>query len=191
MRSFDPRRVGHLECSTWVAYYRRDWPAFLHAAVALTRHSFGLPWPTALRGAWWVLAANRAWAPFPQNDPAAARRSMLGFYRLVAARHGEEFDLDEAARLEVDWWRIHREHQHDPEAPGTGPLAAALAALYSHVYGVEADDVLGAAVERARAMAHSDAWVAEGCDPASPLIVAERAALVRSYAALLSAVHRV
>jgi hypothetical protein len=32
--------------------------------------------------------------------------------------------------------------------------------------------------------------VREGCDMASPLIPDERAALVRSYAALLAAVHR-
>jgi len=24
-RSFDPRRVGALECDAWVAYYRREW----------------------------------------------------------------------------------------------------------------------------------------------------------------------
>jgi hypothetical protein len=36
----------------------------------------------------------------------------------------------------------------------------------------------------------SDRWVTEGCDPGSPLLPAERAELVRSYAALLAAVHR-
>jgi hypothetical protein len=39
-------------------------------------------------------------------------------------------------------------------------------------------------------MEHSDRWVKEGCDPTSPLIDDERAALVRSWAALLAAVHR-
>ena len=42
---------------------------------------------------------------------------------------------------------------------------------------------------RARAMDLSDQWVREGCPPGSPLLPAERAALVRSYAALLAAVH--
>jgi hypothetical protein len=36
----------------------------------------------------------------------------------------------------------------------------------------------------------SDRWVAEGCRPDSPLLALEHAALVRSYAALLAAVHR-
>jgi hypothetical protein len=191
MRSFDPRLVGELECRTWVTYYLRDWPAFLWAAVGLTRHAFALPWPATLRGAWLVLRANQAWAPHPVNDPARARRCMLGFYRLVAARHGESFDVQRAAELEVDWWRIHRELQHGGDAEASEPLVAALAALYSHVYRVPAEAVRPAALERAAAMRDSDAWVAAGRDAGSPLIAAERAALVRSYAALLAAVHHV
>jgi len=35
----------------------------------------------------------------------------------------------------------------------------------------------------------SDQWVAEGCQADSPLLPLEHAALVRSYAALLAAVH--
>jgi hypothetical protein len=51
MRSFDPRKVGGLECDAWVTYYRREWVGFLRAAVSLTRHTFSLPWPATLYGA--------------------------------------------------------------------------------------------------------------------------------------------
>jgi hypothetical protein len=47
-----------------------------------------------------------------------------------------------------------------------------------------------AAAQRADAARISDRWVAEGCDRDSPAIATERATLVRSYAALLAAVHR-
>jgi hypothetical protein len=188
-RSFDPRRVGELECEAWVAYYRREWLAFLRSAVALTRHTFGLPWPATLWGAWLVLRANQLWAPFPDNDPEGARRAMARFYRLVARTHHEPFDPDRAARLEVEWWRIHRMHQRLEEGDEKA-LIDALAALYAYVYGVRSDDVLVAARERALAMRYSDQWVGEGCDLASPLIPQERAALVRSYAGLLAGVHR-
>ena len=70
-------------------------------------------------------------------------------------------------------------------------LLAALVALYSYVYGVDPDEARVAAEQRALAMRYSDQWVEEGCDLASPLIAQERAALVRSYAGLLAAVHRV
>jgi len=49
---------------------------------------------------------------------------------------------------------------------------------------------LAAAELRAEAMDVSDAWVAAGCDVDDPRLAQERALLVRSYAALLAAVHR-
>jgi len=176
----------------WVAYYRREWPSFLRGAVTLTRHTFALPWPSTLHGAWLVLRANQLWAPYPNNDPEGARRAMERFYRLVSKRHGDTFDSRRASELEVEWWRVHREHQHDGSG-GTDerPLIAALSALYAYVYGVPETDVAVAAEQRAVAMRYSDQWVREGCDLASPLIEEERAALVRSYAGLLAAVHRV
>ncbi len=190
-RSFDPRLVGRLECAAWVAYYRREWLAFLRSAIALTRHTFGLPWPETVRGAWLVLRANQLWAPFPDNDPDGARRAMERFYRLVVRRHGESFDPAIAASLEVRWWRVHREHQHTRAADDDErPLVEALAALYSYVYGVSEGEVRVAAEQRALAMRHSDQWVRDGCNLRSALVDLERAALVRSYAALLAAAHR-
>jgi hypothetical protein len=189
MRSFDPTRVGRLETDAWVAYYRRRWPTFLRAAFGLTRESFGLSVPDTVRGGWWVLRANQLWAPFPNNDPDGARRYMERFYRMIVTRQGESFDPAEAARREVEWWRAHRELQHDRAEGDDRPLVDALAQLYSYVYSVPSDSVEVAATERARAMLHSDRWVAEGCDPSSPLIKQERAALVRSYGALLLAVR--
>jgi hypothetical protein len=190
-RSFDPRKVGSLECDAWVAYYRREWLKFLRAAILLTRHTFALPWPETIRGAWLVLRANQLWAPFPDNDPAGARRAMERFYRLVARRHAERFDPATAAELEVEWWRVHREHQHEGGSEERDSLVAALATLYAYVYGVPQDDVRVAAEQRALAMDHSDRWVKEGCNLDSPLVPEERAALIRSYSGLLAAVHQV
>lgn len=186
-RAFDPLLVGRLECRAWVAYYRRDWLTLLRAAIGLTRHTFALPWPSTLYGAWLVMRANQLWAP-SDNDPAAARRVMARFYSLVGRHHGESFDPRVAAELEVEWWRVHRGHQSGAEE--RRPLLDALTALYAYVYGVAEESVRSAAQQRVAAMEISDRWVAEGRDPQSPLIAQERAALVRSYAALLSAVHR-
>jgi hypothetical protein len=190
MRDFDPRRVGSLEATAWVTYYRRQWGRFLAAALGLTRQAFGLSWPATIRGGWLVLRANQLWAPSTDNDPAGARHCMERFYRLVADRDGETFDVAEAARLEVEWWRIHRELQADRGDAEERPLVDALVALYAHVYGAATAELELAARERALAMRYSDRWVAAGGDPQSPLIAEERAALVRSYAALLAAVHR-
>jgi hypothetical protein len=197
VRTFDPERVGRLECDAWVAYYRRRWARFLWAAVSLTRETFGLGWADTLRGAWLVLRANQLWAPQSGNDPDGARECMRRFYAMVARRRGESFDVAEAARLEVEWWRVHRElqRQHrDGEDDGLDAeergLSEAIAALYAHVYGVEPESVREAADHRTLAMRHSDRWVADGCDPDSPLIARERGELIDSFVFLRAAVGR-
>ena len=188
MRDFDPVKLGTYEAAVWVEYYRRRWGAFLRSALGMVRTGFGMPWPRTVHGAWLVLRANQIWAPYPDNDPDGARAMMRRFYALVKRTHHETFDLDEAARLEVEWWRRHRYLQReDPEA-GLDGLAEALAALYAHVYAVPAESVREAAKYRAEAMVISDRWVAAGCDPASPDIAAERDELIRGYAALRAAV---
>jgi hypothetical protein len=190
MRAFDPVRLGGAECAGWVGYYRRQWGLVLVSAVRMVRTGFGLPWPRTLYGAWLVLRANQLWAPVPDNDPDGARAAMRRFYALVVASTGEAFDVDVAARLEVEWWRVHRHLQREAPEDDAGPLVDALAAVYAHVYGVAPDQVRAAAAGRAEAMRISDRWVADGCDPDSPAVAQERAELVRSYAALLAAVHR-
>jgi hypothetical protein len=114
---------------------------------------------------------------------------MERFYRMVARRYGEGYDPRRASALEVEWWRVHRHHQREGDVEQSA-LVAALAELYAYVYGVPAESVRVAAEQRALAMDDSDRWVREGCDESSPLVERERAALVRSYAGLLSAVHR-
>ena len=69
-------------------------------------------------------------------------------------------------------------------------LIGALSDLYSYTYSADRGEVRRAAELRAEAMDVSDRWVDAGCDPESPLLAEERALLVRSYAALLAAVHR-
>ena len=154
------------------------------------RTGFGLSWPGTVRGAWFVLRANQRWAPYPDNDPDAARAYMRRFYALVARSSRETFDVDEAARLEVEWWRRHRYLQREDPSAGLDGLTDALAALYAHVYDVPVEKVREAARYRAEAMVISDRWVAAGCDPASPDIAAERDELVAGYAALRAAVAR-
>lgn len=190
LRSFDPSRIADLEYRAWVGYYLRKWPQVLVAAIGLVREGFGMDWSRTLHGAWLVLRANQLWAPAPDNDPDGARACMRRFYALVRLSYGKPANPAEAARLEVDWWRVHREAQYStaPRAAGD-ELVESLTRLYSYLYGEPEAEVRPAAVHRARAMDLSDQWVAEGCAPDSPLLPLEHAALVRSYAALLAAVH--
>jgi hypothetical protein len=190
MRSFDPRAVGGHECRAWETYYQRRWGPFLLASVLLVRSAFGMGWLRTLVGAWLVLRANQVWAPFPDNDPDAARALMRRFYQLLRKSGASGFDPARAAVLEVEWWRAHRESQHQGGSGSSSELATALRDLYAYTYSVDPAEVQQAARLRAEAMDVSDRWVEAGSDSADPLLAEERALLVRSYAALLAAVHR-
>ena len=190
LRSFDPVHIANLEFRAWVGYYQRAWPQVLLASVGLTRAGFGMSWRRTLHGAWLVLRANQLWAPVPDNDPRRATACMRRFYALVKLSYGYPESPATAAALEVAWWRAHREAQYSTAPRNAGDeLVEALTRLYSYLYHEPETHVRPAAIHRARAMDASDQWVAEGCRPASPLLADERAALVRSYAALLAAVH--
>lgn len=188
MRSFAPHRLGRFECDAWVAYYRRDWGRFLASSLGMVHEGFAMAWPQTVQGAYLVLRANQQWAPYPDNDAAGAQQTMTRFYALVADHHHLDLDPATAADLEIAWWRLHRDLQHDAAAGPVDALTDALAALYAYVYTVDPLRVRPAAALRAQAMAVSDQWVRQGCDGASALLVDELTALVRSYAALRTAV---
>jgi hypothetical protein len=193
MRDFDPVKLGGYEADAWVAYYRRRWGTFLRASLGLVREGFGLPGFATLRGAWYVMRANQAWAPYPDNDPDAARAYMGRFYTLAAARNHDTYDIAEAARLEVEWWRLHRCLQReapDGSVVSLDDLTDGLAALYAHVYAVPAATVSEAAHHRAAAMQISDRWVNDGRDSTSPAIAEERDELILGYTLLRAALHQ-
>ena len=188
LRSFDPFRIADLEYKVWVGYYLRRWPQVLSAYLRLVRMGFGMNWYRTLYGAWLILRANQLWAPFPDNHPDSARAYMRRFYALVRLTYGKPDNPAKAAELEVDWWRVHREVQYEQ---GSTPdeLVDSLTRLYSYLYDEPEEAVRPTAVHRAKAMGLSDQWVKEGCQPDSPMLPLEHAALVRAYAALLAAVH--
>ena len=185
--TFDPVVIGGLECDAWVAYYRRDWRHFLTAAVRMVDAGFGMGPRRTLLGAWYVLRANQVWAPYPDNDPVAARKHMRRFYALVAASGHPSLEPVRAAELEVQWWRVHRLHQREGSVTNA-ELIDALAALYSFVYELPAAAVIPAATFRAEAMDRSDDWVAAGRDLADPRVQEEHRLLVASYTALRDAI---
>jgi hypothetical protein len=185
--TFDPVVLGDRECDAWVHYYRHEWAPFLRDSLGLVSEGFGMGPRRTLVGAWLVLRANQVWAPYPDNDPDAARGLMRRFYTFVA-QHGDlELDPAEAARREVEWWRVHRVHQHEVGIT-EAHLVDAVAHLYSYVYGVPEETVREAARLRVVAMGLSDAWVDAGCSLADPTLVEERRSLIASYSALRAAI---
>jgi len=127
---FDPARVAHLERANYLAYYRRQWFTLLRVSIALVREAFGFTGLDALHAAYLIARAEIAFATFPKNNPRQAEHSMrrfyafLNVYAFLNARRGSRIDVDRAARLDVRWWQIHRDHF---AADDFAPLSDALA----------------------------------------------------------------
>jgi hypothetical protein len=185
MRTFDPAKVAYYETENWVAYYQKRWLRLLRVSVAMVQQTFGLRAWQAVYGAYLVARAEMAAAPFPDNDIPRAEQYMRRFYAYIKRLHYEHFDVDEVARLEVNWWVVHRQLFGQSE---NQPLVEALTDLYAASFSVPRERVREAAYRRAEAMLYSDRWVNEGRVSGSPLLVQVQAELEKSYAALLAAV---
>jgi hypothetical protein len=184
LRKFDPEKVGRYERDNYVAYYQRSWLRLLQASVGLVKETFGLSWPQAAYGAYLMARAEMAFAPFPENDLHAAIGYVERFYSFLKRVLNEDFDVGRTAKLEVNWWIVHRKlfgSSHNEE------LVQALQALYAEAYGVEPARFFDAARLRAQGMLCSDLWVNAGKPSGSPLLEEEARTLIESYRALKNA----
>ena len=185
MRNFDPRKIAYYEKENWVAYYQKRWARLLVVSVAMVKQTFGLNWLQAMYGAYLVARAEIAAAPFPNNDIPRAEKYMRRFYALIKNAHHADFDINEVARLEVNWWVVHRRLFGKSDHP---ELINALADLYAATFCVPRERVRDAAYHRALAMVHSDRWVSEGRANDSSLLAQEEEELFKSYSALRAAI---
>ena len=181
MRNFDPRKVAHYEKENYVSYYQKDWLKLLRVSIGLVKESFALSIWQAIYGAYLVARAEIAFAPFPQNDVARAEAYMRRFYQFIKDIHREDFDVSRAAKLEVNWWIVHRKLFGNAE---NQELVEAVENLYTETYGIELTKVREAARLRVMGMFYSDLWVNAGKPENSPLLVQEEEALFQSYTAL-------
>jgi hypothetical protein len=186
IRNFDPRKVAHYEKENYVAYYQKDWLKLFRVSVAMVKEAFALSWPQAVYGAYLVARAEIAAAPFPDNDIPLAEAYMRRFYQFIQKIHKEDFDTALAAKLDVNWWVIHRRLFGNAE---NQELIDAVACLYEEVYGAESEKFKEAAYQRALGMLYSDRWVNEGKPAESPLLVQEEEALYLGYKALREAIN--
>jgi hypothetical protein len=150
MRVFDPDAVARLETAMWRSYYdRRRLPLFAQL-VALLRGQFRL---SPARSVAVAFLAARAAAVFQVGrgdaDYELALPYLERYYAAILAVGEVRFDAARAARLELDWWVVHR------EAAGQH-LERALAALAAELYQVPAERLAVHARRRAEAMAVRD-----------------------------------
>jgi hypothetical protein len=180
----DPVKLAHYEKENYVAYYQKDWLRLIRVSVGMVKESFALSLWQAVYGAYLVARAEIAFAPFPDNDVPRAEAIMRRFFAYIKKIHGVEIDVEQAARLEVNWWSVHRRlfAQADNQE-----LVDAVANAFAAAYNVSADKVRQAAYHRAQGMLQSDLWVNQGKHMDSPLLAVEEEELAEGYIGLRAA----
>src|SRR5262245_28591476 len=154
LRRFEPAEIARLETAMWRDYYEKRYGALFYHLYALSRTQFGFAPLDSLRIAWAAARAAKAFQPTRSREAAnAALPPLVTYYRLLASAAPGGFDVEAAARFELDWWQARREAV-DPEQYGV--TVARIAAI---TYGKSPDDpsLLISGIGRTEAMAYCDA----------------------------------
>lgn len=185
IRVFDAAQVARLDTDMWRSYYDRKPAALFLQLAELLRVQFHFP---VLRS--YVVAGHAARAAFVFKDGARradyerALPDLRAYFEAIRAISVTPFDVERAARLELEWWIVHRERPRHAPGDLDRAVADAAAALY---------DVPGARLatyghERSVAMTIRDSTQATGGVSEADW-TAIRGHLDTSWASLAAAVH--
>jgi len=154
LRAFDPAEMARLETAMWRDYYDKRYAALFYHLYASTRTQFGLSPFRSLHVALSAAEAAKAFQPtHSRQEAGTALPALMAYYRDFAAAAPVAFDVEEAARLELDWWQARR------EAVGPRDYGLTIARVAALTYGKSADDadITQFGIGRAEAMAYRDA----------------------------------
>lgn len=159
LTGFDGHEVGRLETDMWRSYYGRQRARLFSRLVSLMRDQFHLPFWRASLAAW---HAARAAVVFQRGHNRAEYELALGdledYYSIIRRSSETPFNVDSVARLELEWWIVHRERAQHPPADLERSLAALQSAIYQRPEGLFAEH----ARTRAEAMLLRDAAAEKG-----------------------------
>lgn len=146
LRRFDPNEVARLEMEMWHDYYDRRKAALFFRLASMLRSQYGQPF---LRSQVTAFRAARAAFVFQEGTARPGYEKALPDLRdYYAAILAPGANVPEAARLELEWWIVHRERATAP----AGSLERALAELQAEIYQMPATAFAEHARLRAEAM---------------------------------------
>jgi hypothetical protein len=153
IRVFDADHMARLDTDMWRSYYDKQ-PAKLYLQLAqVLRDEFHMTHAHAYSTA---LLAARAAFEFKKGSRRAdyekALPDLRRYFADLRAISRTPFDVDAAAKTELEWWIVHRQRR----AHAPGDLSHALAVAASALYGVAPESLRTYADERAIAMTIRD-----------------------------------
>jgi hypothetical protein len=149
LRDFDPDEVARLETAMWRSYYEKQQVRLFNQLAELLRKQYNMPLVRSNRVAYHAAKAAFIFKGGKQrSDYEKALPNLVDFYGSVRDVSDTPFDVNRAARLELEWWIIHRERAKHPE----GDLDRALAEVQAEIYHVPVEKLMEHARLRAEAM---------------------------------------
>ena len=156
---FDGHEVGRLETEMWRSYYGHQPGRLYQQLIELLRRQYHLPFWRACLGGY---HAARAAVVFQRGHNRAeyveALPDLVAYYAVIRRSSDVAFSIETAARLELEWWIVHRERAHH----AAGDMEQSLAALQAAIYRRPESLFREHAQARARAMLLRDAAAEEG-----------------------------
>jgi hypothetical protein len=185
IRNFDYREIARMDARMWKSYYAREHLELFAQLASLLRQQYNTPF---LRSYLIAFRAARAAFVFKDGKNRAqyekALPHLVGLYAAIDRMSSESFDPEKAARLELEWWIIHRQRErHQP-----ADLEAALAYTAAEIYQQTPQRMRPHARYRAAAMQIRDTRAAQGGLQDSDWHQIE-ALLLQSWYELWKAVH--
>jgi len=153
LRAFDPIEVAKLETAMWRSYYDREPRRLFWQLAELLQNQYRLP---LIRSNLAAYHAARAAFVFKRGrtreEYEEALPSLRRYYGIIRRVSTTAFDPEKAARVELEWWIIHRERaEHDPQ-----DLVLGLAELQGVIYETPPVRFIEHATLRAEAMTLRD-----------------------------------
>jgi len=154
MREFDADEVAWLETAMWRSYYDKKQMQLFNQLSELLRTQYHMPLVRSNQVAYYAASAAFTFKDGgTEKEYEKALPELVKFYGAIRKMSDIPFDVDRVARLELQWWIIHRERW---KRPGD-ELPKALAELQAAIYGVPVDRLMEHGRLRAQAMAIRDA----------------------------------
>jgi len=110
LRGFDPAALARLETAMWRDYYDKHYPTLFYHFYQVSRTQFGFSPLKSLHISIAAAAAAKTFQPTRTRQEAdAALPYLVTYYWDLASAAPADVNVEEAARLELDWWQARRE----------------------------------------------------------------------------------
>ena len=159
LREFDPDEVARLETAMWRSYYEHRRVSLFGELAELLRTQYHMPFVRSNLVAYYAANAAVVFQRGKQrSDYEKALPDLVKFYQAIRQTSDVPFDVDQVAKLELEWWIIHRQRaEHQPE-----DLTRALADLQAAIYAMPAERFMDHGRWRAEAMTIRDTRAEQG-----------------------------